>query len=111
MPIVHDNLARPQVDLVADACKVLFVLFKDALKRRLEFKGGKGARPLELHGGIAARIHVLGPLVQLVGFRVVEVIVVVEGRGAESRALGRRFHGARMAAPGRCGFRLRVVLA
>jgi hypothetical protein len=95
MPIIHHDLACAQLDLVANARKVLFVLLKNALKRRFQLKGCKCARPLELHGGIATGIHCFGLLVQFVGFGVVKVI---EGRWAESRALGWGLHGVRMAA-------------
>ena len=104
MPIIHHNLTRPQINLIPDPRKVPLVLLKDALEGRFELESGKGARALEAGGRVAARIDGLGALVQLVGFGVFVVGVVarvvgmVEGRGAESRALGWGFHGARMAA-------------
>ncbi len=107
VPIVYDNLARSQVDLVADASKVLFVFLKNALKGGFELEGCEGARPLELHGGIAARIHDFGILVELVGVRVVQV--VVKWSRAKSRALCRRLHGARMAASKRRELRAALI--
>jgi hypothetical protein len=95
MPIIHDDFACAELDLVSDAREILFVFLKNALEGRLQLESGKCARPLELHGGIAAGIHILGSLVQLVGFRIVEV---VEGCWAKSQALGWELHGVHMAA-------------
>lgn len=37
MAIINHNLAGPEVDFVADAGKVPFILCKDVLKRRFQF--------------------------------------------------------------------------
>jgi hypothetical protein len=89
MAVVDHKLARSQFDLVAEAGKVPLVFLKNALKGGFQLEGCKGARPLELHGGIAAGVHILGSLVEFVGFW---VVVVARGRWAQSRAFSGGFH-------------------
>lgn len=86
MSIVYDNLAGPEVNLVADAGKVLLVFCKNILESGFELVGGVVSCLLELVDRVSHLVELLGVEVELI------FVFCFSPTESKSLSLGRRFH-------------------